>query len=92
MIGHGCCITGSNARLGRSRRILQFAKWFTPGAILILIPKCPLCIVAYVAAITGIGLSIPAATGLRMGLISASIAGIAYLVLGPLLRRWRRIN
>jgi hypothetical protein len=92
MAGYRCCVARSDVRPGMFGRIFQFAKWFTPGAVLILIPKCPLCIIAYIAAFTGIGLSVPAASGLRTLLISASVAGLAYIVLGGLLRRCRDVG
>lgn len=46
------------------RRILGLVKALTPGAILVLLPKCPLCIVGYAAA-AGIGLSVSTAENLR---------------------------
>jgi hypothetical protein len=45
-------------------RVWGIVKTATPGAILVLLPKCPLCIVGYAAA-AGIGLSISTAANLR---------------------------
>lgn len=62
------------------------AKWFLPGAILVLIPKCPLCIVAYVAMFSGIGLSVSTASGLRIAMITLSTAALVYLTAHSILR------
>src|ERR1700732_1251454 len=51
------------------RRIVDLVDWIVPGAILALIPKCPMCLAAYIAAWTGIGLSFTAATYLRTALL-----------------------
>src|SRR5687768_13125995 len=78
MIDHACCRRGPAARPGTFRLLFHFKKWFSPGAVLLLIPKCPLCIAASVAMFSGIGLSVSTASGLRIFLIVSSLAGLAY--------------
>ena len=65
-------VTSSKQHTDRS-----FAGMILPSAILVLLPKCPACIAAYVA-ITGIGLSFTAATYLRLGIVSLCVLAIAY--------------
>jgi hypothetical protein len=55
----------------------QATGWIAPSVGLAIIPKCPACVAAYVAAITGAGVSIPMAARLRMGLLILCISALA---------------
>lgn len=59
--------------------------WGAPSVILALLPKCPLCVAAYVSLATGIGLTLSVAAFLRYGVIGASL-----LLLG--FAAWRTIS
>lgn len=78
IVEHDCCALDSDPGSGTNavaalglvfpfiRPLLQVFKLLTPGALMVLLPKCPLCIVGYAAA-AGIGLSVSTAKNLRSG-------------------------
>lgn len=80
-----CCKQRSGSVLPRSAAA---ASYLLPAAALILMPKCPACVAAYVALVTGITLSIPAAGHVRTTLIVTAVCVLSMLVF----RRLRRMN
>src|SRR5262249_60891217 len=69
------------------RRSVDLAGWIVPGAILALIPKCPICLATYIALGTGLGLSMAAAANLRVLLVIVCMISLI-CVAARQMRRW----
>jgi hypothetical protein len=61
--------------------------WAGPGALLLLLPKCPACIAAYVLLFTGASVSFAVAERLRLAVLVLSVAILTSLALKRLLPR-----
>jgi hypothetical protein len=91
---HHCCQiktrAGENVRrpASRFRRGGEIAGWIVPSATLALLPKCPVCVAAYVALATGIGISLPTAAYLRAMLVVLCVASLV-LITARRLRSFR---
>ncbi len=72
------------------RRAGGAAGWMVPGITLVLIPNCPLCLAAYVAMATGIGLSLPVAAVLRLALLIVCVSALTLVVGAKARRFWLR--
>ncbi|HEX7159010.1 MAG TPA: hypothetical protein VF214_08360 [Edaphobacter sp.] len=73
---------------GRTRRWFGVGGSIGPGAMLLLLPKCPACVAAYLAVWTGAGLAAPVAEYLRPVLAVVFVISVVYLTLGLVRRRF----
>lgn len=62
--------TACHCSFGKNLRAVKHcAGWFIPGVMLALLPKCPLCLAAWLSLMLGIGISVTTATVLHATLI-----------------------
>lgn len=81
----GCCEEASTPK--RVRRRLDVAGYVVPSAILVLLPKCPACIAAYLAMGAGIGVTLSTAATLRAILLILCVASLAFVTARTIRRR-----
>jgi hypothetical protein len=62
------------------RRMREAAGWILPGALLALMPKCPMCLAAYVALGTGFTMSYSSAHLVMRALTALGLGTLALLV------------
>ncbi len=83
-----CCAKTEAPKATRwARRGRELGAWMLPSIALALMPKCPACLAAYIALGTGIGISMPTATYLRVSLIVVCVASLLFLA-GRRVRRF----
>lgn len=63
-----------------ARRARGAAAWALPSVALALVPKCPMCIAAWLAIGGGLGVSLSTAAHLRMALLWLCWSSLAVLV------------
>jgi hypothetical protein len=67
---------GNEVTVVRTRRWRAIAGWILPAGGLMLLPKCPACLAAYIAIVSGVGISVSAASYLRTFFLTVCIASI----------------
>lgn len=72
------------------RRSGEIACWLCTGIMFAVMPKCPMCLAAYVTIGTGIGLSFSTAWYLQLGLTALCMGSLLFLTV-RLLRRSVRL-
>jgi hypothetical protein len=73
-------------RIGFLRRVWRGIQWAFPATLLVLIPKCPMCVVAYVAIFSGIGITVSTARWIQILMLMFCLTSLAYLAV----KHWRR--
>jgi hypothetical protein len=68
----------SASAITRAHPLHSFARGILPAGGLLLLPKCPACLAAYVAIITGVGISVSAARYLQGVLLTMCIASVTF--------------
>jgi len=81
--------TGGKKRLARRTR--GAASWALPSVALALVPKCPMCIAAYLAIGGGLGVSLSTAAHLRTALVWLCWGMLALLTARMVLRFRTRV-
>ena len=72
---------GSQQSQTRVRWCLNLGEWLVPSVILVLLPKCPACLAAYIVMGTGVGLSLSTARTVQLLLMILCIASLSYLTI-----------
>ena len=72
-----CCIGGRTSRR-LSRRLSTVAASILPGAVLVLLPKCPLCLAAWLTVVTGVGFSAAGAAWVPWMVVVFWVAVVAF--------------
>ena len=80
------CCTGEGPSRRLARRLSGAAASILPGAVLVLLPKCPLCLAAWLTVVTGIGVSAAAAAHVRGLIVVFWVAAVA-LAAARIIRR-----
>jgi hypothetical protein len=80
-----CCVGGPASRR-LPRRLSRAVASILPGAVLVLLPKCPLCLAAWLTVVTGVGFSAAGAAWVRGMLVVFWVAAAA-LAAAPMIRR-----
>jgi hypothetical protein len=75
---HVCCDRGVDS-VKIARISLRSAGWIVPCAILAVMPKCPVCVAAYVTLLTGVGISLTAAAYSRVSLLMFCVVLLVYV-------------
>ena len=81
-----CCHMERGRSRPLARRISGAAGSIMPGLLLGLLPKCPLCLAAWLTVATGIGVSAAAAEWVRGAVVILWVAGAAAAA-GQIIRR-----
>ncbi|CAN5371701.1 hypothetical protein BH09PLA1_BH09PLA1_32230 [soil metagenome] len=76
------------------RRAWRWLGWLFPTTLLVLTPKCPMCVAAYVALFTGASISFSTARWIQILSPVVALTTLVYLLLGhnPFFRRSAHVH
>ena len=77
----GPCCTGEAPSRRLARRRAGAAASMLPGAVLVLLPKCPLCLAAWLTAIAGVGIPAAAVAHVRELIVVLWLAAVTLAAL-----------
>jgi hypothetical protein len=80
-----CCMGGRTSRR-LALRLSTAAASILPGVVLVLLPKCPLCLAAWLTVVTGVGFSAAGAASVRGIVVMFSVVAVA-LAAATIVRR-----
>jgi hypothetical protein len=81
------CQQNPNAALSSrspARAVGRAVRWIVPSVVLAAMPKCPLCLAAYVALFTGFGISLAAASFAWWFVAVGCVSVLVYLALSAI--------
>jgi hypothetical protein len=78
-----CCVVGP-ARHRLARRLSRVTASILPAAVLVFLPKCPLCLAAWLTVATGVSFSAAGAAWVRASIVLLWVAALAPVI-------WRRV-
>jgi len=87
-----CTVKLPGERKNAFARLYGAIKCAVPGTILILLPKCPICLAAWISAVSGLGISISVAGYLRWGLIIVCVTSLFYFAIGRFKKSFQNRN
>src|SRR6201999_3655890 len=65
--------------IGFLRRAWRSIQWLFPATLLVMMPKCPFCMAAYVALFTGVGITVSTARWIQIIMVVFCLTSLAYL-------------
>lgn len=75
-----CCETANSGKSKPSTfKVREYLAWLLPSAMLVVLPKCPACLAAYVALWTGLSLSFSTAANLHWAMVLLCAASLLFL-------------
>lgn len=72
------------------KRVLRIAGGIASSLVLALLPKCPVCMAAYLAMLTGFGVSVAVAAIIKTSLGTLSVLILVWLAATAVLRLVRK--